>query len=178
MTNEPLLNRKLAWCLLWLRLGIASVFVMWTADKFVNPEHTAAVFKKFYAFDGLSNTHSYGIGAVQSVFIICFIIGLFRTYSYGLILVLHTISTVSSYKAYLAPWTYPHLLFFAAIPMLAACVTLWWLRKYDLFTVDAARAKAKLVKHREITDLTGIECAPGRHVRACLNHETTRIPER
>ena len=60
-----------------------------------------------------------------------------------MILLLHSISTLSSYKNYLDPWTYPNLLFFAAIPMLAACVTLWWLRKYDLFTVDAARAKAK-----------------------------------
>ena len=141
--SEPKLNRKLAWCLLWLRLGVASVFVMWTVDKFVNPEHAAAVFKKFYAIDGLSSALSYGVGAVQSLLVICFTIGLFRTFSYGIILILHTISVVSSYKAYLDPWTYPHLLFFAALPMLAACVTLWWLRSYDLITVDATWAKAK-----------------------------------
>jgi hypothetical protein len=39
-----------------------------------NPEHAAAIFKKFYAFDGLSNALSQGIGAVHSVFIIRFVI--------------------------------------------------------------------------------------------------------
>jgi hypothetical protein len=38
-----------------------------------NPEHAAAIFKKFYAFDGLSNALSLGICAVQSVFIIRFV---------------------------------------------------------------------------------------------------------
>ncbi|MDF1756180.1 MAG: hypothetical protein P1U89_25560 [Verrucomicrobiales bacterium] len=137
------MSRQLAWCLLMLRLGIASVFVMWTVDKFVNPKHAAAVFEKFYKIADLSTELSYGIGAIQSLLLICFIIGLFRTFSYGVILVLHAISTFSSYKNYLDPWTYPNLLFFAAIPMLAACVTLWWMRKYDLFSVDAARAGAK-----------------------------------
>ena len=140
--TESKLSRQLAWCLLWLRLGIASVFIMWTVDKFANPEHAAAVFKKFYGISNLSSALSYATGALQSLLILGFVIGLFRTYSYGLILLLHTISTLSSYKSYLDPWTYPNLLFFAAIPMLAACVTLWWLRKHDLFTVDAVRAKA------------------------------------
>ena len=143
LNTESEMSRRLAWCLLWLRLGIAIVFVMWTVDKFVNPEHTAAVFKKFYKIGELSNELSYTIGAIQMLLIVCFIIGLFRTFSYGVILVLHAISTFSSYKNYLDPWTYPNLLFFAAIPMLAACVTVWWLRKYDLFSVDATRAKVK-----------------------------------
>ena len=77
--TESNLNRQLAWCPLWLRLGIASVFVMWDVDKFANPEHAAAVFKKFYGISSLSSALSYGIGAVQSLLIISFVIGLFRT---------------------------------------------------------------------------------------------------
>tara|TARA_R110002096_G_scaffold16106_50_gene55356 strand:+ start:14034 stop:14522 length:489 start_codon:yes stop_codon:yes gene_type:complete len=155
--TESNLSRRLAWCLLWLRLGIASVFIMWTLDKFANPEHAAAVFEKFYGISNLSNALSYAIGAVQSLLIICFVAGLFRTYSYGLILFLHAVSTLSSYKNYLDPWTYPNLLFFAAIPMLAACAALWWLRKHDLFTIDAARAATR---SRE-----GIARIPGSIVR-------------
>ena len=101
LNTESEMSRRLAWCLLWLRLGIATVFVMWTVDKFVNPEHTAAVFKKFYKIGELSNELSYAIGAIQMLLIVCFIIGLFRTFSYGVILVLHAISTFSSYKNYL-----------------------------------------------------------------------------
>jgi len=137
-------KQKLAWCLLILRLGIATVFVMWTIDKFINPAHSAAVFEGFYKVSGLTSGLTYAIGVAQSVLILAFIAGLFRTYSYGAILILHTISTLSSYMKYIDPWTSPNLLFFAAIPMLSACILLWVLRTHDAYTLDAWRAKTKL----------------------------------
>ena len=49
-------------------------------------------------------------------------------------LVLHAISTLSSYKMYLA--AFDNLLFFAAWPMLAACIALFYLRDLDTrFTI-------------------------------------------
>jgi len=134
-----LARKKLAWSLLLIRIGIFSVFVMWTVDKFINPEHAAAVFKKFYGISQLSQTLAYVVGSVQLVVVLAFLVGLFRTWSYGIILVLHAISTFTSWSAYIDPWTYPHLLFFAAIPMLAACVALWMLREFDIYTVDGCR---------------------------------------
>lgn len=113
---------------------------MWTIDKFVNPEHAAAVFKKFYMIDSLTSTLAYGVGTLQAVVVIAFIAGAFRNVSDLIVLVLHSISTFSSYAKYIDPWTYPNLLFFAAIPMLSACVALWLLRDYDnLLSVDGAR---------------------------------------
>jgi len=137
-------KQKLAWCLLILRLGIATVFVMWTIDKFINPSHAAAVFERFYQLSGLTPEISYAIGAAQSALLLAFIVGLFRTYSYGAILILHVISTVSSYMKYMDPWTYPNLLFFAAVPMLSACIVLWVLRTHDTYTLDVWRATEKL----------------------------------
>ena len=123
--------------LLLLRLGIASVFLIWTIDKFVNPKHAAAVFEKFYKIPGLDETMSYAVGGLQMLVVIAFLVGLFRTWTYGLILVMHAISTFSSWAKYLDPWTYPHLLFFAAIPMLSACIALFLLRRYDIYSIDA-----------------------------------------
>ena len=55
--------------------------------------------------------------------------------SYGGVFVLHAVSTFSSYRQYLAPFS--NLLFFAAWPMLAACFTLYLLRDLDTkWTVD------------------------------------------
>ena len=140
-TLAPVFDNKartqLGICLLLLRLGIAIVFLMWTIDKFINPEHAAAVFKKFYKVPGLSETLAYAVGGAQMLLVIAFILGLLRTWSYGLILVMHAISTFSSWQQYLDPWTYPHLLFFAAIPMLSACVALWVLRRFDIYSLDA-----------------------------------------
>ena len=130
-------RRSLAIGLLLIRIGVAAVFLMWTIDKFINPEHAAKVFEKFYKIPSLSATLSYVVGGAQLLLVLAFLVGLFRTWSYGLILVMHAISTFSSWQQYLDPWTYPHLLFFAAIPMLSACVTLWLMRSFDTYTVDA-----------------------------------------
>lgn len=138
---EAKLRPQLALSLLLLRLGVAVVFAMWTLDKFVNPEHAAAVFKKFYMIPSLSNALAYSIGVVQAIVVVAFALGALRSVTYSIILVLHAISTFSSYKQYFDPWTYPHLLFFAAIPMLAACIALWLLRRYDDYSIDGMRAK-------------------------------------
>ena len=130
-------KKQLGISLLLLRLGIAAVFLIWTIDKFVNPGHAAAVFEKFYKVPGLSATMAYAVGAVQMLLVIAFIVGLFRTWTYGLILIMHAISTFSSWAKYIDPWTYPHLLFYAAIPMLSACVALFLLRRFDIYSIDA-----------------------------------------
>lgn len=122
--------------LLSLRLGVFVVMFVWTIDKFVNPQHTAAVFSKFYMVDGLSFGISYFIGAIQLVLVLGFLAGLQKKWTYGAILVMHSISTLSSYKMYLDPTEPKNLLFFAAIPMLAAIYSLFILRDQDtLLTV-------------------------------------------
>jgi putative oxidoreductase len=56
------------------------------------------------------------------------------------VLLLYGISTLASYKKYLIPFQPPNLLFFAAIPMLAACFVLYYLQGADLlWTVKKAR---------------------------------------
>jgi len=53
---------------------------------------------------------------------------------------MHTVSTLSSYAQYLDPFN--NLLFFAAWPMLAACVALFLLRGHDtLLSWDARRPR-------------------------------------
>lgn len=120
--------------LLFLRLSIFTVMLMWTLDKFVNPGHAIAVFNKFYHLGGLNSVAIGTIAALELVLITAFVLGYRKTFSYGAVLALHAVSTLSSYPQYLNPW--PNLLFFAAIPMLAACWALFSLRSQDtLFTV-------------------------------------------
>lgn len=51
--------------------------------------------------------------------------------TYGLVLLLNAISTLAIYREYLHSSDGNNLLFFAAWPMLAACLTLYWLRDLD-----------------------------------------------
>lgn len=142
-TNElsSQVDKRVALSLLMLRAGIATVFLMWTVDKFVNPEHAAAVFKKFYMIPSLSNVAAYAIGGLQLAVILAFLVGWLRTWTYGAVLGLHAVSTFSSWEKYIDPWTYPNLLFFAAIPMLAACISLWLLRDLDSYSLDGWLAR-------------------------------------
>ena len=128
---------QLSISLLLLRLGIAAVMVVWTVDKILRPEHAAIVFEKYYMYSGLSAVMSYVIGVAQALVVIAFIVGLFRTWSYGLILLMHTVSVASSWKQYIAPYENLNILFYAAIPMLSACIALWMLRRFDAYTIDA-----------------------------------------
>ena len=125
-------NNKLKLALLSLRLGVFIVMLMWTIDKFVNPEHAGAVYSKFYSINGLENYMFMIIGIVELVILIAFLVGYKKRLTYGIVFLIHAVSTLSSYQQYLDPFTSPNLLFFAAWPMLAACFTLYYLRDQDV----------------------------------------------
>lgn len=119
--------------LLLLRLGIFVVFLFWTLDKLINPEHTAGVFSKFYGLEDMGNMVIYVIGSVQLILIVLFVTGLFKTWTYGAVLLFHAASTLSSFGLYLDP--FENLLFFAAWPMLSACIALFLMRDWDTLTL-------------------------------------------
>lgn len=122
-------QQRITWSLLLLRLGVFIVMLFWTLDKFVQPEHAGRVFEGFYGIGGLGEAAFYLIGAVELVLVLAFVTGSWKRISYGLILIIHGISTLSSYQQYLDPFN--NLLFFAAWPMLAACAALYLLRDLD-----------------------------------------------
>lgn len=137
MPDNP---RALAISLLLLRVGVAIVMIFWTADKFVNPQHAAGVFENFYGLGGLGHSALLVIGIVEALFVLAFVAGAFKTISYAAILLMHSVSTLSSAAKYMEPFN--NLMFLAAWPMLAACVSLFLLRSHDrLLSIDALRSR-------------------------------------
>lgn len=124
-------DKKLQLSLLFLRLTVFLVMFMWTVDKFINPGHAAKVYESFYNIADLGSVVMYTIGAIEIIILLLFLAGLYKKYTYGAVLVFHAVSTFASYKQYLAPFEGPSLLFFAAWPMLAACLALFLLRNED-----------------------------------------------
>jgi len=120
---------KIANALLFIRLAVFLVMLMWTLDKFINPDHSAAVYANFYKIGGLGAEIFMLIGALELLLLLAFVTGFKKTISYGLVLIIHSISTLSTWQQYLDPFN--NLLFFAAIPMLAACWALFSLRELD-----------------------------------------------
>jgi len=103
--------------------------------QIVRPDHAASVFAKYYSVSGLTRSVTLTIGALEMALLVAFILGVAKRWTYGTVLVLHGISTLTAYKHYAAPFEGPNLLFFAAWPMLAACVSLYLLRDYDTLGV-------------------------------------------
>lgn len=124
-------DNKLQFSLLFLRLSVFLVMFMWTIDKFINPGHAAKVYESFYKIAGLEDVVMLAIGAIETIILLLFLVGYKKKYTYGAVLALHAVSTLSSFKQYLAPFDGPNLLFFAAWPMLAACLALFLLRDQD-----------------------------------------------
>ena len=128
MNND---NEKLQLSLLLLRISVFLVMFMWTIDKFVNPSHASKIFEGFYQIGGLESGAIFVVGAIELVILLLFLVGFQKKYTYGAVLIFHTISTLATFKQYFSPFEGPNLLFFAAWPMLAACFTLFVLRDQD-----------------------------------------------
>jgi len=120
---------KLGWSLFTLRVGIFIVIGIWSLDKFFNPGHSAAVFAKFYQIEGLGEITAYVLGAIQVILAVLFVMGYKKNITYLLVLVVHLCSTLVSFPLYMNPFS--NLLFFAAWPMLGACIALYLLREHD-----------------------------------------------
>lgn len=130
-------QNRIEWALFLLRLGVFAVMLVWTLDKFLDPSHAAHVYDKFYFIDGLGPVIMMAIGIAELLVILAFMAGLWKRFTYGFVMILHGISTLSSWEFYTVKI---NLLFFAAWPMLAACIALYLLRDLDnKFTIKLAK---------------------------------------
>jgi len=129
-TTTPIAHR-VSLVLLLTRLSIFIAMIIWVIDKFVNPDHAAAVFETFYGLGGISAAVSYSLGAIQLIIMLAFLVGFQKKISYGVVLLMHAASTLVSFPRYLAPFESSNILFYASWPMLAACFALYYLRDLD-----------------------------------------------
>ncbi len=132
------ISRRLAISLLLLRLSLGLVMMVWAFDKILNPEHGAGVLDAFYGVSGVGEQVIAVMGIVQGVIVLGFLLGVAKTWTYGAVLLMHSVTTLVSWKAYLEPLE--NILFFSAWPMLAGLVTLFLLRSEDRIATLGGRA--------------------------------------
>ncbi len=121
--------------LLVLRVGLGLFLLLWSIDKLMAPEGTVRIFEVFYKVS-ISLPLAYGIGVVEALLSILILLGAWKRYTYGMGLMLHGISTLSTWRQLLSPFGKNHL-FIAGLPVLAAFVALYLLRERDtLWALD------------------------------------------
>jgi putative oxidoreductase len=139
VTND--LERRLRISLLLLRLSLGLVMMVWAFDKILNPSHGAAVFESFYGLAGIGESVIPVIGIAQALLVLVFLLGVARTWTYGAMLLMHGVTTLVSWSAYLQPLK--NILFFAAWPMLAGLIALFLLRHEDRMASLGERTRGR-----------------------------------
>ena len=109
MSNQTALARSL----LALRVSIFVVMAVWTIDKLLDPEHTRLIIQQFYGLRRVSAATARTLGIIELALLVAFVSGLWRRWTYGIVLLLHAASTFGSFREYLTPWRDDHLMFFA-----------------------------------------------------------------
>ncbi len=126
---------RLRVALLVLRLGLGVFLALWSVDKLVQSQGTVHIFSHFYGLH-IPATAARVIGVAELLLSAAFLAGWWKTGTYGLALLLHTVSTLSTYRELLSPFGRNHL-FIAGVPVLAAFVALFVLRREDtLLSLD------------------------------------------
>lgn len=115
--------------LFFMRITVFLVMFAWTVDKFVDPSHGALILESFYFIGGAGETIVMAMGAIELILILAFVAGMWKKYTYGLVLIFHGLTTLASWDRYIPPDV--TLTFYSAWPMLAACIALFLLRDLD-----------------------------------------------
>jgi len=89
------------------------------------------VFGGFYGLANLPESVFLFVGVAQAVVLLAFIVGIAKTWSRLAVLLMAAAGTITPFAKYLDPWSGANLLFFAAWPMLAACIALYLMRDSD-----------------------------------------------
>lgn len=140
-SGQTSLDRRLHVSLLVLRLAISWFFLQWAVEKFVKPDVSAKIFAAFYKIP-LDVDIAPIVGSIQILIVLAFLAGFLKPLSYGLVALMHSVSTASTWKSLVMPFAEgSNHLFTTGIPVLAACWILFALRDRDvMFSADAWRA--------------------------------------
>ena len=131
-------ERRAAAALLILRLSTAAFLALWTSIKFVKPEGALSIYEKFYKpiFQIDVPMEAFvGVGVVQALIVLLFALGAMKFWSYLAVLIMHGVSTFSTWPQFMAMGEGHNLLYFTAVPVLAGCLALFLMRDLDRYAV-------------------------------------------
>ncbi len=157
-------DRKLAVGLAAMRLSVGAFFLIWAAEKILAPDVARRVAETFY-FSSPSDAVLIAAGVLQAAVVLAFMAGLFRFWSYGALLVMHTVSVLSTVPRLIDPFSPPNHLFWAGVPVLGLLLALFLLRERDTFLVLRRRPATTVQRSAAIASILALALAAG-HAQA------------
>ncbi len=122
---------KLEAALLILRLSIGAFLAVWASLKFLRPEWMVNVFRGVYGQEWVTQDMAFIIGGLQALIVIAFVIGFYRTFTYGFVTLMHATGVVGSIPNLINFTKYPSNLLWTSVATLGALVALFILRDFD-----------------------------------------------
>ena len=123
------------YALLFLRVSLGLLMVVWGADKLANPSHGVAVAERFYLGLGASAALMPALGVVQILLGALVILGALRTVTYPLLLVVTGVTLLGVWRSVLDPWGWvlegTNALFFPSLIVFAGALVLQAFRADD-----------------------------------------------
>ena len=141
MVEWDKMDRRDAIGLFLLRIGCAWFIFVWAVNKFTAPGQYAFVVKRFDGLD-VVEWQVFAIGAVQILVCLMVFAGLFRTWSYAALAVIHGGTLFRIWERLIEPFAVNDKGFpvnrnsAVALAVFLAMVALWLLRHRDRWSVD------------------------------------------
>jgi hypothetical protein len=137
----PVDNRRAAIGLLILRFFLAVFLLQWSVEKLILPSATIRIAQSFYNVS-LPVWASYALGSAELILSLALLFGAYRTISYGLSLLVHTVTVVVSWRQLFDPFGLAKVgnhLWISTWPTWGAFAALFVMRQWDAYTIDGWR---------------------------------------
>jgi len=145
MTKEtlvsPEIDKRIPAALFILRFFLAIFLLQWSIEKLILPDAAARIARSFYGVT-LPVEGSYALGIAELIVSLALLLGFYRTVSYGLSLLIHTVTVVVSGRQLFDPWGLEKVgshLWISTWPTWGGFAALFLMREWDTWTLDGWR---------------------------------------
>ena len=132
--------------LLFLRISLGGLMVLWGIDKLINVSHGVTVAEKFYGGLSVSTTVMQAFGVVQVLLGALIIVGLLRRVTYPMLLLVTATTLLAVWKSIIDPFKLVmqggNLIFYPSLIIFAGALVLLAFREQDDIALDARRRLA------------------------------------
>jgi len=123
--------------LFFTRLSIAYFLLPWILMRFTDAKAAQGISAGYYKMSWLTEDMVKVIGVLWLLLLIAFVLGFKKRISYGLVLLLHVVGTLTTIPYLIIGMDGMRAVFFAAIPTIGAMWLLYALREHDTIgTID------------------------------------------
>lgn len=134
-------ERRIEISLFIIRITAAIFLGLWASLKFFRPEWTENIFKGAYKLPFVTADFALILGIIQLSIVIAFAIGLWRFWTYGLMMLMSAAGVIGSLPSLIAFTQFPKNLMLTSIPTLGALIALFLLRDLDNFLSVSSKKK-------------------------------------